>query len=111
MGHRVHIHNDTVELVKQLDDLLWTFRDRSFIPHEIATERAAQTTVTLSHEWAPEQCDVLVNLATDVPEFFTRFVRVAEIIDQDEHRRESGRKRFRHYRDQGYTPNHHRLES
>ncbi len=111
IGHRIHIHSDTVELAKQLDELLWTFRDRSFIPHELVSEHAAQTAVTIGYGWVPQQCDVLVNLATDVPEFFSRFARIAEIIDQEKNRRESGRKRYRYYREQGYVPNHHRLHS
>ena len=111
MGHRVHIHSDTMEHIKQLDDILWTFRDRSFIPHEIASEGTVRTSVTLGHGWIPEKCDVLVNLADNVPEFFSRFSRVAEIIDEDALRRKSGRVRYRHYLDLGYTPDHHKLQS
>lgn len=109
MAHRVHIHGDTAEFAKRMDELLWTFRDRSFIPHEIAFQQAVQTSVTIAYGWEPEQCDVLINLASEVPAFFSRFTRVAEIIDQDADRRVSGRKRFRHYREQGYEPNHHKL--
>lgn len=110
MAHRVHIHGDTVEFAKRIDALLWTFRDRSFIPHEITPEQGVQPAVTIGYGWVPEQCDVLINLASEVPEFFSRFERVAEIIDQDESRRESGRKRYRDYRKQGFEPNHHKLD-
>ena len=34
-GNRVHIHTQSEENARSMDDLLWTFRDISFIPHEI----------------------------------------------------------------------------
>lgn len=109
LGHRVHIHTDSALVARQLDDLLWTFRDRSFIPHEIAPQNSDPIMVTIGHGWIPKQCDVLINLATEVPEFFSRFQRIAEIIDQD--RRQSGREHYRFYRDRGYSLTHHELNS
>jgi DNA polymerase-3 subunit chi len=111
LGHRVHIHTDSAVVAKQLDDLLWTFRDRSFIPHEIAPQNPDPVMVTIGHSWIPNQCDVLINLASEVPEFFSRFQRVAEIIDQDQDRRHSGREHYRYYRDRGYSLTHHELNS
>ncbi len=111
LGHRVHIHTDTAHTASQLDDLLWSFHDRSFIPHDIEPQNQAQTPVTIGHGWMPDQCDVLINLAAEIPEFFSRFKRVAEIIDQDEHRRERGRIHYRHYRDHGCALTHHELKS
>ena len=34
-GNNVYIHTDSEDTTKKLDDMLWTFRDISFIPHEI----------------------------------------------------------------------------
>src|SRR5882672_4387346 len=34
LEQRVSILTDSAEDAQQLDDLLWTFRDRSFVPHE-----------------------------------------------------------------------------
>ena len=111
LGHRVHVHTDNLELSQQLDDLLWTFRDRSFIPHVIAPVTPGQYSVTIGHGWVPETCDVLINLASNVPDFFDRFTRVAEIINQDKETRESGRKRYRLYRDHGCPLTHHHVKS
>ncbi len=111
LGRQVHIHTDAAHIASQLDDLLWSFHDRSFIPHEIEPQNQAQIRVTIGYGWVPNQCDVLINLATDIPEFFSRFKRIAEIIDQNEDRRELGRTHYRHYRDHGCTLTHHELKS
>ena len=59
-----------------------------------------------AHE-PPLEFDVLVNLADQVPLFFSRFTRVAEIVDGDENRKQQARERFRFYRDRGYPLNSH----
>ena len=54
--------------------------------------------------------DVLVNLALDIPNFFSRFERVTEIVTEDEAIREAKRENFRFYRDRGYPSENHRIE-
>ncbi|MBD3618216.1 MAG: DNA polymerase III subunit chi [Chromatiales bacterium] len=111
MGHRVHLHAASAEEAVMLDELLWTFRDGSFLPHERVTEAGADCPVTLSECWEPTgECEVLINLAPEVPGFFSRFERVAEIIDRDEAARRLGRERFRFYRDRGYPLATHELD-
>jgi DNA polymerase-3 subunit chi len=53
--------------------------------------------------------DLMINLAPVVPEFFSRYDRVAEVIDGDPARREQGRDRFRFYRDRGYELKTHHV--
>jgi DNA polymerase-3 subunit chi len=52
---------------------------------------------------------VLINLAAEVPEFFSRYERVAEVVDADAVRREQSRERYRFYRDRGYKLNTHQV--
>jgi DNA polymerase III subunit chi len=111
LGHRVHIHTDSNETSAQLDVLLWTFRDRSFVPHEIEPETDTQCPVTIGHGWTPAQCEVLINLAAQAPEFFNRFERVAEIVGQESHARDTGRERYRVYREQGCELTYHTVRS
>jgi len=87
-----------------MDRLLWTFRDGSFIPHGlIGKAEAAHTPVLIGHgEDAEEEHDILINLNQQVPDFFSRFERVAEPIDQDAEIRKTGRTRYRFYKDRGY---------
>ena len=34
-GHKVYIHNDTLNDCKSMDEALWEYRDESFIPHRL----------------------------------------------------------------------------
>jgi DNA polymerase-3 subunit chi len=92
-----------------MDRLLWTFRQGSFVPHGIADHCDPVTTpVIITHRRdAGEEKDVLINLNQEVPSFFSRFERVAEIIDQELPVVSAGRERFRFYRDRGYPLNKH----
>jgi DNA polymerase-3 subunit chi len=48
-------------------------------------------------------------MSTEVPTFFSRFSRVAEIVAGDDDERKTARERFRFYRDRGYQMNTHNL--
>jgi len=104
-------HTDPEEL-KAFDDMLWTFMDGSFVPHEMLTADAStqDTPVLLSAGAAPPaDVDIIINLAPDVPGCLSRTRRIAEIIDGDDSRRRAGRARFKAYRDLGIQPASHNV--
>ncbi len=111
-------HTDRAEL-EALDELLWTFADGSFVPHEWLTsngpricETPAPVPVLLSAGSPPEAAfDFVINLAADPPPFLHRARRIAEIIDGDEGRRRAGRARFKAYRELGIEPATHTLRT
>ena len=110
-GHEVFINTQSAAQLQQLDELLWTFRAGSFVPHGICNENDKhQPPVLLGHNSEPGDChDVLINLSTEVPPFFGRFKRVAELVGGDDTQRSRGRERYRFYMDRGYTLNTHRI--
>lgn len=97
---------------RTLDEMLWTFRDRSFVPHEIfSPDHAPRTSVLISDGSAlPAEADVLINLCDGVPAGFERFARIVEPVDGDPARRQAGRDRFRFYRERGVTPDSHAIQ-
>jgi DNA polymerase III subunit chi len=104
-------HTDAEEL-KAFDEMLWTFMDGSFVPHEMLTASAStdETPVLLSAGTAPPaDVDIIINLAPDVPSCLSRTRRIAEIIDGDDSRRRAGRARFKAYRDLGIQPASHNV--
>lgn len=109
--HRVLVRLDTEEDVRDFDELLWRFSDRSFVPHETCPPAGAGDAPVLLAAAAtpPVPADILVNLSRDVPAWFDDFARVAELVAADDESRRAGRERFRHYRDQGITPETHDL--
>jgi DNA polymerase-3 subunit chi len=108
---RVLIHCPDAGQAQHLDRLLWTFREDSFLPHgRLGQTDPELTPVLISGDGSPDSEDqVLINLSSEVPEFFGRFERLCEPIDQDPAARLAGRERFRYYRDRGYPLQHHQI--
>ena len=111
---RVLVWLDDAAELASFDDLLWTFADRSFVPHELyrSSEQWQQVPVLLSgptQDPPASSFDVLVNLGRTVPPAAQHASRIVEIIDADEARRQAGRARFRSYRDQGLAPQTHHI--
>ena len=108
---RVLVWFDNEADVAAFDDLLWTFADRSFIPHEAlgAASDWEETPVLLGASGSPPAApQLIVNLATEVPPGAAAAGRIVEIVDDDAARRQAGRLRFRQYRALGIEPVTHR---
>lgn len=111
LGHHVFIYADKAEQVQQLDDLLWTFREGSFLPHTTshATDVKEHSVVIGSQHQDDAAHDLMISLAENVPDCFSRFKRVAEIVAGSEEQKKSARQRFKFYRDRGYELETHEL--
>lgn len=110
-GSQLYVHTTDDAQTQQLDQLLWTFRQGSFIPHERADQDDETSPILIGHAPQPPLRinDVLLNLAAEVPVFFSRFGRVLEIVGSQAEEREQARVRFRFYRDRGYELETHEL--
>jgi DNA polymerase III subunit chi len=108
------IANDTLDDARSLDELLWTFSERSFVPHEVCPDEHSIDPATRVHLLAlpvpMPGADLLVNLTDRLPEGWERFARIAEIIDGDEERRRLGRERFKAYRELKVVLETHQLD-
>jgi DNA polymerase-3 subunit chi len=104
---------DNPDDARVCDDLLWTFDDRSFVPHRMARGGEpldAGTPVHLLLELEPvERADLLINLTNRFPAGLGRFARIAEIVDAEPECRRLGRERFKAYRDQKLALETHQL--
>jgi len=111
---RVLILTENLADAQALDDLLWTFNERSFVPHAVCADARPEDPGTPVHlvlglDAAPA-ADLLVNLSDHLPAHLERFGRIAEIIDADEERRRLGRERFKSYRDLKLPLETHQLD-
>jgi DNA polymerase-3 subunit chi len=112
-GLDVAVLGDDAAELRQFDELLWTFSDQSFVPHEILGPGAPRGTAPVRLlQSLPDgvTADVLVNLGAALPPAPARFPRIAEIVDADPTRRQLGRERFKAYRDLELTLNTHRID-
>ncbi len=111
LGHTVYIYTLSEAQASAMDDLLWTFRQDSFVPHErfpLVGEEGSPVLIGIA---PPTDVDaqVLINLSDRLPENFERYERVAELVDAHPEILAQSRSRFRQYREQGYTPETHKL--
>ncbi|CAG7600527.1 DNA polymerase III subunit chi [Candidatus Vallotia tarda] len=86
---------------------LWIFSPVDFIPHCMADSILASETpvvLTTDVDQAPHY-QIILNLGSRVPQQFTSFERLIEIISNDRHELAAGRDRYCFYRKQGYTLN------
>jgi DNA polymerase-3 subunit chi len=111
-GHRILVHCASAEEAQRMDRLLWVFRDQGFVPHgRLGQVDPALNPVLIAPTGeSGDEHDVLINLAPEVPAFFSRFERVAEPVDADPAARAASRERFKFYRDRGYQPTAHKLD-
>lgn len=111
-GNRVHIHTANAEEADMIDDMLWTFRDISFVPHEqLGNDVDEETPVTIGHgNDYPGDTDVLVNLDYSIPEFSSAFERIVEIVGGNDEKKQHARRRYRDYRNGAYEVHDHKIE-
>ncbi|MYM62987.1 DNA polymerase III subunit chi [Pseudomaricurvus sp. HS19] len=110
LGSSVYVAvNDQTE-AQQLDQLLWSFRPESFIPHDCEGSEERQAPVLIGYgEDCGQHHDLLINLKQQIPAYFSRFQRLAEVVCQQPDVLESTRRNYAFYRDRGYPIHSHNL--
>jgi len=113
-GNRVHIHTQSEEKAKAMDDLLWTFRDISFIPHELYNDDSIvdeDTPITIGFgKGFPAQSQVIINLDLEIPAFASKFNRIVEIVGGDENNKKFARIRYKEYKGGDYETHDHKID-
>ena len=112
-GARVVVTGEP-DLLRALDQQLWTFAALEFIPHCHAASAdarvlAASPVVLADAPRGMPHQQVLVNLGGGVPEGFEGFERLIELVACDEDDRRQARSRWKHYADRGYAIRKHDL--
>lgn len=112
-GQRVFVWLEDAAALAAFDELLWTFTDRSFVPHESARETPQwpECPVLLGCQSAPTAgYDLLLNLDGEPPASSLEHApRIIEILDAEPARRQAARERYRRYRERGVNPQTHHI--
>ena len=111
-GQFCYILTDSDEQSELLDDLLWTFRAGSFIPHEIYTGQAPSTdkVILIGSVKAPEHSQgLLFNLSSKYPEDISKTKRILEMLDNCEITKAAARNRYRQYQQAGMRVTTHNM--
>lgn len=111
-GHKIYVHTENNDQASQIDDLLWTCQDISFLPHgQAGIADQEKTPILIGHTDPPvELHDIIINMTNTVPLFFGRFDRLIEIVSPSPDQRDKARERYRFYQERGYTLNTHELD-
>ncbi len=102
-----YVLTDTAGQSQQIDNLLWTFRAGSFIPHQLYTgDIPATEQVLIGSLSAPAQWQkTVINLSSQC----ANAERVLEILDNSEATKAVGRERYRHYKEAGHNLTTHKM--
>lgn len=110
-GHRVFVLCKNQQESEALDELLWTFKDDSFIPHNLqgdGPEPPPPVQIGFNNEPRGFN-DILINLTDEIPTFCMRFKRVLELVSASEDAKTISRNHYREYRDKGCQLHLHNL--
>ena len=112
LEHTVHIHTADEATASRVDELLWTFRDGSFVPHDIVTAGGDASRAPVSVGCDPSyntSRDLLINLDDVIPACAGAFPRIAELVTSDDDSKQKSRRRFVAYRDEGHELETHNV--
>ncbi|HIO33658.1 MAG TPA: DNA polymerase III subunit chi [Gammaproteobacteria bacterium] len=110
-GHTAYLWARDDHETDLLDDLLWTFSQNSFVPHSRNNHNSDLTTPVHIGHHPPQSgsAEVVVSVADRPVEDYSNFLRIAEVVGFGEAEKQSGRSRFKFYRDQGLELETHRI--
>ena len=95
-----YVLTDNAEQSKKIDNLLWTFRAGSFIPHQLYTGElpAIEKVILIGSLEVPELWKkTIINLSSHCPNELEKIERILEILNNSETTKEVGRNRYRQY--------------
>jgi DNA polymerase-3 subunit chi len=110
-GKKVFVRAAAHQAVR-IDDLLWTFGDRSFLPHELATAESPshpRIRVLIGSEPPVHFRDTIVNVSDTPITDLQAVERVAEFVPADPELKAAARERFKYYRGLGVEPTTHNV--
>lgn len=109
--HRVFVLCPSREEAETLDECLWTFKEQSFIPHNIQGEGPeVPPAVQIGYTGEPQGYnDILLNLSPEIPTFANRFKRIMEIVKPDETAKGLSRLHYKEYKNRQYVMYTHNI--
>jgi len=108
----VHIEVPDPAAAHVLDEMLWTFRDGSFVPHDVIEPGTSEAASPVTIGTCPperEMPDLVINLTDTLLEGTDTFARIAEIVTSDEGSKSRSRQHFATYRDAGHSLETHKI--
>ena len=90
--------------IKELSQNLWINSGINFLPH-IVNKPYENEMIILSDDRIDWMDDVLINFSSSMIDGFNRYLKLIELVSDDEKTKEKARNRFKFYKDCGYKVN------
>ncbi len=106
----VHVRVDDAAEAQLVDELMWDYPKHRLVPHDILqpdSDAVIHSPVHIGWQEPKHDNGLLINLGSDIPSYFGRFDRVAEIIVGAS--KTLRREHYKFYRQRGYPLHHHPL--
>ena len=101
----IYIKTDTQKQAEELDKILWTFRQESYIPHTLV-DQVSNNTQPVQIGWIDneiEDAEAIINLSNGMPDISKHLKKIHEIIVNIDERKEKARERWKKYKSIGFN--------
>ena len=108
----IYIQTNNQQQAEQLDKLLWTFKQDSFIPHTIVGSSDMDAT-PVQIGWNENQfhsATAIINLSEKIPVSYLESKKIHEIVEDDEVKKNKARSRWKKYKSKGCQLNVHQIK-
>lgn len=103
-GRQLTVFTQDDAMSHGLQQKLWQHMPASFLPSACPQDDASAYVPIILDAVGSHllQDDILINLKTEHPPFFSRFRYLVELVGNDEDDKVAARQRYKFYRDRGY---------
>ena len=112
---KIYIQVNSDEEGQRLDDLLWTFRDISFIPHSYlganSTLNSGLSVNIATKKPSKLDAEILFNLSHEVPTYFPEFSRIIEVVSAEKGNKNQSRQKYKFYKTQNCQLTTHNISA
>ena len=100
----IFIKTNTQKQAEELDKILWTFRQESYVPHALVDKDNNTQPVQIG--WIDneiEDAEAIINLSYGMPDISNHLKKIHEIIENIDEKKEKARERWKKYKSIGFN--------
>lgn len=108
-GLKTFIQTSNSADAQHLDDLLWSFRDTSFVPHALIGSDNSPAPILIGEKADTHRFDALINVSDKAIDNASEYSRIFEIVANDASSQQLARDRFKTYRGHEFELHTHKI--
>ena len=97
---------NTQKQAEELDKILWTFRQESYVPHALVNKDKDNNTQPVQIGWVDneiEDAEAIINLSDGMPDTSNHLKKIHEIIENIDEKKDKARERWKKYKSIGFN--------